>query len=469
MARYEIPEINLERLEAEIEKLAKKAEKLDLAPPTLEVVGEFVREEAKSFDPYSLDYNEKILRKYFNVEINGEAPRLKGWRLIAVLDHVSSGTRGVNVLRRLPLFDDEPEVDLPKSFRTDDDRCDHCETKRFRNDTFALQNTDTGAWKVVGRKCLRDFLGHRNPERIADWLSYFGALLRDAVSPEWLEGGSREVSYLDTPNYLANVAAVIEANGWLSKTKAREQDRAGESTANGATLNMYPPEGEKAGWLAEVTDDHKATADEVLDYLRAVLAPRDNLNDYEWNLVAATTEDYTLWKNAGLIASAVWIYKLKDVTEREENGDRPVSEFQGEVSERQDWTLTVINRLDYDTQFGTTRLTLMEDEAGNKFVWSATNVSLDVGQTYTLAGTVKAHEMYKGIRQTRLTRCRVLEFANRKLMDKAQQKDWEKDWTCPLCKATVSKNQLWCTNADCLIKTGRFDEAEEDVVDAEVV
>jgi hypothetical protein len=50
----------------------------------------------------------------------------------------------------------------------------------------------------------------------------------------------------------------------------------------------------------------------------------------------------------------------------------------------------------------------MEDDKGNQFKWFASKYSgMEVGKTYKIRGTVKAHDEYQGRKQTALTRCKV--------------------------------------------------------------
>ena len=50
-----------------------------------------------------------------------------------------------------------------------------------------------------------------------------------------------------------------------------------------------------------------------------------------------------------------------------------------------------------------------EDENGNVLIWkTASSKDFEEGKSYMIKGTVKNHTEYKGIRQTNLTRCRVV-------------------------------------------------------------
>jgi hypothetical protein len=52
----------------------------------------------------------------------------------------------------------------------------------------------------------------------------------------------------------------------------------------------------------------------------------------------------------------------------------------------------------------------MVSAEGNVLTWfSSRNLNLESGQQLRIRGTVKGHELYHDVEQTKLTRCKVLE------------------------------------------------------------
>ena len=82
-------------------------------------------------------------------------------------------------------------------------------------------------------------------------------------------------------------------------------------------------------------------------------------------------------------------------------------EYVGEIGERLSLTLTVSNVYELENGYGSSTMHIMKDENDNVFVWTTSAKNLAVGETYSLKGTVKNHQMYKGTKQTILTRCIV--------------------------------------------------------------
>ena len=108
------------------------------------------------------------------------------------------------------------------------------------------------------------------------------------------------------------------------------------------------------------------------------------------------------------------------------------SDWQLEPKKRADFDLILVNDYEYDGysysyyDSGTRHIYTFRDEDGNCYVWKTANplgmwgedvdgyekwVEAEVGGKVTLKATVKEHGEYKGIKQTVLTRAKVLSIA----------------------------------------------------------
>ena len=92
---------------------------------------------------------------------------------------------------------------------------------------------------------------------------------------------------------------------------------------------------------------------------------------------------------------------------------RPVeestSEWLFEEKERfYDYAVVLKSVRGMETRFGWTQLVKFEDANGNILQWwTAVEIKAEVGDQVLLTGTVKAHDEYKGIKSTTVTRCRL--------------------------------------------------------------
>ena len=395
MKTYEIPSENLAKLELRINALARKAVKLELPEPELEIVGERMIEIV-----VAAGLPTGKLRKVYEVSVTGESPQIEGWELIAIIEHLDSG----NVIFLLPGNED---VKLPHSYRTDEPICQHCNLGRNRKQTYVIREK-TGQDSVlvltklmrVGSDCLKDFTGHTNPDAIARWYTLLTDTLSDAESEDYWTGGTGG-DYLGLAAYLEVVSAIIEERGWVSRSKAEESH-----LTSSADLALDPQ------FEIGADEDNAEEADLTIAWVRNELASKEDLSDYEHNLVTIfgtddNTGNHFHTKHAGFVASALNAYQ-RHLTDKAlaENG---TSEYQGKIGERLDLVLTVKKRLEYQGfhHLDTLHITIMEDEDGNVYVWKTSAKSLDEGETYKVRGTIKAHNEYKEIKQTILTRCAI--------------------------------------------------------------
>ena len=85
-------------------------------------------------------------------------------------------------------------------------------------------------------------------------------------------------------------------------------------------------------------------------------------------------------------------------------GDSVSTHF-GKISARYDLVLTLVCETITSSTYGDKRFYLFVDKDGNEFTWStATNKELERNKTYECRGTIKAHNIYKGKKQTELSR-----------------------------------------------------------------
>jgi len=86
------------------------------------------------------------------------------------------------------------------------------------------------------------------------------------------------------------------------------------------------------------------------------------------------------------------------------------SEFVGQIGERIRGILVKVTRaFQIDGYYGQSTVHNFEDEDGNVYTWITSSKSLPEGSVYWLDGTIKDHKTYKNVKQTVLTRCKVVE------------------------------------------------------------
>ena len=89
--------------------------------------------------------------------------------------------------------------------------------------------------------------------------------------------------------------------------------------------------------------------------------------------------------------------------------EESISEWLFEEKERfYDYAVVLKSVRGMETRFGWTQLVKFEDANGNILQWwTAVEIKAEVGDHVLLTGTVKAHDEYKGVKSTTVTRCKI--------------------------------------------------------------
>jgi len=407
---YRIPEGNMEALKVRVEKLNRRAAKLHMGPLVLSEIGEAFETRVKHADSTG-DFGPRRRIEYqlrfALVTLTGNCPRVNGWAMAATIQHEDGG----NILRTVPGF----ETSLPLEYRTAETGCDHCQTKRIRKDTYVLQS-ETGEWKQVGRNCLADFLRTENAAGLAEYAELLAGLDGElgAYEDEGF-GGSGIRVYWNTLTLLTQVACCVRADGWCSRTEARNSYVPKCATVD-AALNCFDQNfwdrltaSKQAAYTP--TEEDKAKATGAIEWAQSLSA--DVTNDYLWNIRVVSQREQIGPREAGLAGSIIAAYNryLEQEMARKYERDNPSNWF-GEVGKREVFTFTVMGLREMENDFGLTTLVTFRDAAGNRAKWFCSGeCSMEVGSVVTVKATVKEHDEYKGSKQTLLSRVSLYDAA----------------------------------------------------------
>lgn len=84
------------------------------------------------------------------------------------------------------------------------------------------------------------------------------------------------------------------------------------------------------------------------------------------------------------------------------------STFQGSPGARIERMVTIIKKSPFSSQYGESNAISMIDKNGNVYTWFTATDVISEGNEYKISGTVKEHTEYKNVKQTVLTRCKVI-------------------------------------------------------------
>lgn len=401
---FKIPEANMEKLQKALARVEKKCNKYNV-PFTYRVVGE---EFCKVFrDPVNL-LDPEIIRLVL-VEVDGSVHH-NGWNFVATLDHEYSR----NIIRSFNGFQ------VPEYLYTADCQCEHCNIRRARKHTFILQNEETGELKQIGSTCVKEFTGGMDAEAVAA----FAEVYQKADSFVTYEPGSTPyIRYYRTSKILRMAAQFIAAFGYIP-TSEPDSTKDNVITAYNLLQKMESCVSEyqyaedvllQLKYASNILSDEDADAyvEEVIQWAVA----SEDTSEYIQNIKSLLQEEYIRPRDIGYAVSSIssykkWCYREKQQADKrtQYQKDMEVSQYVGEENQKLEVSI-VSFELVYsgDSMYGGYYVYRFKDAEGNIFTWG-TSKSLDgskLDQIKKVRGTVKKHEIYRDVKQTVLTRCKV--------------------------------------------------------------
>jgi len=395
---FEFVDSKLEQAQVYIQKFNRRAEKLGFPLVSLAVVGDYyqdIKDEISGLTVGRFHINKCKLSATVKLIING-------WDFVAKVEPiVSDGYDNPvkkNMITKTPWHDQE----IPDVYRTVAMDCQHCNSKRFRNAVFVLLS-DEGEYKQVGSSCLKDFLGHDNPETI---LHYFEGI--DALLTAFGEGGDEFLEYfgsgkraeLNIGLFMSYVVCAAEEDGYVSNQVMRNTGRT--STSENAILSMF---GFNKQDPLKPKKEHIERADCIIDWAKAHFAEKAEksfVNDYEWNMHLLFGDDFCNIKYAGFIASA-YVGYIRYIEEQEKakamcGGE---SQFQWNIGDVITLEGTAISVLEISNNWGISFLTKFV--VNGSVVTAFLSRSLNVGTAYKFIDVeVIKHNEFKGIKETQV-------------------------------------------------------------------
>lgn len=390
---YAIYESFYADVEKKLNRIAKKCVKHG-NDFIFEVKGEEIR---KSF-------NKELMRneyhKFVLVEVDGTA-KINDWECIAVLEIHDAG----NIIRRI-----NTEIEIPVRFKNAENICEHCNSKRRRNNLYVIHNVKTDEWKQVGGDCLKLYTNGLS-------LEYVTAYLDGITELEEFDGvvGGHGKAYYNVKEILSVAVEVIAKTGYFNAqsnfpTKYVVATIMNKGIDKGielinedfacARLNVRFC---KSDFDKECTPN---LVDKIIDYYTNL----EDDTEFVHNIKVMLNEKYILPKNLGFICYMPEGY-AKHIKNQTERANRVETSYFGEVGKRyKDKVISNITLItSWQSMYGVTYVYKITLEDGAVLTWKTTNgLYLEDGEQFDrITFTVKEHKEYKGEKQTEVTRCKV--------------------------------------------------------------
>lgn len=406
---YRLSTTELERTQAKIEKLNKRAAKKGLAGSQvgLEHLGEVKVTYTEDHQGNLLAFPLTVV--YQRVAITGTAPKFEGWNFIAALDFDRNA--GL-VTRTVPGYEGRVQRESLQ-----EGRCDHCKTDRYRKTTYVLEHED-GRQVQIGSTCIKDFLGQdvrpafifpKDIEELDD-------------EPGFGRGGWRDAD-VSVETALAVAWAAVTEYGFV-RSSAQEFGGGDVPTKHRISQVIFPADREPfrsedlgvQARLQPLAEKAQAQAKLIRDYILSDQFSGDS--EYVVNLKSIVSAERVSSRFFGLLASApqAWARSVERDLKRAAEKAEIKNEFFGQEKERLELTVRVRSIKSIPGSYGydpqPTALYTLVTEDGHLVKWFSSNWGLgeEVNEhTFRIKATVKGHEVYNDTKSTVITRAKVLE------------------------------------------------------------
>ena len=343
-------------------------------------------------EPYVCDDEDSRWYKYTVVDIELDASYKVGdYSFVASLEWVDDANE--NLIKKA-----SEDVYVPPIYKSRR-MCDHCHTSRNRVHTIILKNNESGEYVQVGKSCVRDYIGV-DLGNYASFLSFFDSIDEFLEMTEF-KGQTHWKKNYTVREILEQACEEANKNGYISKSVAIDNDV--DSTSQRvfyAIMGITNLDGKLLYELHKVDEHTNEMVRDVYNFFENL----DSDNDYINNLKTLLKVEYVQADKLGMVVSMVGT-KLRIENENRERELRTPSEYIGSVGDK--ITFRAIPKCIYSTpsQFGYFYIYKMISN-NNVIVWN-TSKNLEEDVELEFVATVKEHSVYRGEKQTEITRART--------------------------------------------------------------
>ena len=343
----------------------------------------------------------KVMCKFILIHAEGTAV-VNDWEFVASVEHTEAGNIYSKALT---------DVEIPVRYRTSDScTCEHCNTKRIRKNTCIIRNTKTGEFKQVGKSCLKDFTFGMSASTAA-WCASLKQIFEEAEVHEpsgfhWYE------KHYEPKEILQYAAETIRHFGY-SKEKTKELTIRIFDYLHGNTKFWNKDMvAETANLISSVgfnADSPEAVqkASDAIGWIKV----QNPTTDYLHNLKTVCALSYVNSGKFGLLISLfpAWDRDLEYQAKKKAEAEAgKASEHVGKIGERITVAVQSVKCItSWESEYGYTYVWKITGTDGNIYTWKTQKTMNEDLPPKTVKGTVKEHKVYREVKQTELTRCKI--------------------------------------------------------------
>ena len=396
--KYSIPTNKLEKLEKIIKKYQKKGADITFA------IGNKVTEKGTLFINdaiHHVSHSVSIDVECYEVEVEGSYV-ISGWQFVGTIEFTENG----NIIR---LANSAYEGLVPAKYLHTSKICEHCGTIRNRKDTYLIMS-DEGEFKQVGSSCLLEYTRGLDANTCASIMSCLDQV-REISNKDCDFETFRGNGFSSTGFGVGNTEALKALAIGLVKKQGYTKMQDGIGTASDLSNLFFHnlPSDIEEQLFGDVTPASEEEVKAIDEYAKDYF---ESNNEYMRNASLAWSRKSIEFRDFGLIASFAHTY-LKDMQKRQEMSTTRVNEHVGNIGDRITFkvafarVLFVKDNSMYSYYASASKVWEIVDTEGHTFKWSA-SFSTEIKPNDTITATIKDHTEYKSVKQTVITRGKVI-------------------------------------------------------------
>ena len=373
MREFRISEIDVAKTLSKAQKIASRGKSKGLSG------GFEVRIESR------FEESNGVQSEYSVLVIEGEPVKYNGWQFVGVAEFIEGKALTKSIAGGVEIKSSDVQVGY----------CEHCKKIRSRSKVIFVQNEE-GKLSQVGSSCVKDFLG---------WEFSASALVTEEDFEEEFGGFSGSgFSGFDTLSVLALAVCAVEKVGYVPSGSGLSTKEIVWEKLNGGFygLNKWK---EIIG--QEVTDAHREKAQELREFGKGF----EGDSSYAENVRLVSGLTFQKYNTVGILVSLLKASQRQAEAKAEKKVYK--SEILAPVGEKIEVEVTVLSENTFESQFGLTTLYTFESGEHQLKWFSSRGLNVEIGDKFTIKGTIKGSDEYKGTFSTLLTRCKVLQIAEK--------------------------------------------------------
>ena len=357
-----IPTETLGAVQAAFAKLIKKAEKLNVSLPSIQIVStKMVKQE------------DGTARSFTEVAFQGDAPKLNGWSFVGKIE-----ADGQNAIVK-----SIPGEAVPEHYRySNPTTCEHCGINRKRNATFIVKNGEN--FKQVGSACISDFLGHSSPEQVIAYASSIVDTLDsiDGYISEFESSGNRK-QYFDLQIVVAATLVSVKKFGFVKSSEANSTKQ---------DITEYCLDSNVRNSRYEMVKEKLQEADMVIEKMKAL--PSDT--EFSHNVSTIAKSGYVTISNIGYIVAGTFMCSKTEVV-KEQFSTSTI----GNAGDKTSVIAVVISATTFQRDSyhyydsGVSQVLMMKTTNNQLIKMFSSNMEIKEGDKVTVKGTLDVAEIEK--------------------------------------------------------------------------